>query len=96
MARDRQLRKKVGIARGFELLPWEVVHHKDRNPSNNLPENLEIVDEVDHRQFHRKDSHRANKLAAQASYVRLEAYLNDQRDILWSHLAQIDLSEIAR
>ena len=37
---------------GRKLEPGEVVHHKDFNPSNNLPENLQVMNEVEHRNYH--------------------------------------------
>jgi ribonucleoside-triphosphate reductase len=36
---------------GRELFPGEVVHHKDGNKLNNLPENLELFTSVEHRAY---------------------------------------------
>lgn len=38
---------------GRYLLPEELVHHKDENPSNNDPDNLEIMTRADHARHHR-------------------------------------------
>ena len=37
---------------GRELLPTEDVHHKDENPKNNNPNNLEIIDHRKHDAIH--------------------------------------------
>lgn len=37
---------------GRKLNPQEVVHHVDFNPSNNLPSNLKVMTEVEHRHYH--------------------------------------------
>ena len=37
---------------GRPLLPTEDVHHKDENPRNNNPENLEIIDHSTHDSMH--------------------------------------------
>lgn len=39
---------------GRKLEEWEEVHHRDRNPRNNLPENLEVLDAGKHREVHKK------------------------------------------
>lgn len=40
---------------GRRLLPDEVVHHKDRNRSNNEPSNLQVMSRADHSRLHRKE-----------------------------------------
>lgn len=37
---------------GRYLEPHEVVHHRDENPSNNAPENLELVSRAEHVRIH--------------------------------------------
>lgn len=32
------------------------IHHKDRDPSNNNPENLRVLTEKEHRDLHARDS----------------------------------------
>lgn len=40
---------------GRKLMPGEVVHHKDRNRSNNDPSNLEVMTLAEHTSMHRKE-----------------------------------------
>ena len=40
----REHRVVVEQSIGRRLEPWEVVHHKDGNPSNNAIDNLEVVE----------------------------------------------------
>jgi len=40
------------IILGRPLLPTEDVHHKDENPRNNDPENLEVIDHREHERKH--------------------------------------------
>jgi hypothetical protein len=42
---------------GRELLPDEVVHHKDQNKQNNNPENLELRDDSGHKAEHASKTH---------------------------------------
>lgn len=40
---------------GRLLLPGEIVHHKDRDPLNNHPENLQVMTQSDHRKLHARE-----------------------------------------
>ncbi len=46
---------------GRELLDNEVVHHIDRDTHNNLPENLIVMTQEEHIEYHKN-----NKLVAEA------------------------------
>lgn len=48
----REHRVIVEQALGRSLEPWEVVHHKDGNPSNNALENLEVIEHGAHTTEH--------------------------------------------
>lgn len=41
---------------GRDLLPEEVVHHKDRNRSNNDPSNLEVTTRTEHARQHLREA----------------------------------------
>lgn len=43
---------------GRKLEPWEIVHHKDENPSNNSLDNLQIVEFGQHTTEHHTGSRR--------------------------------------
>lgn len=46
-------RKVLAEALGRELMKNEIVHHKDENKLNNVPENLELVlDHIEHMKQH--------------------------------------------
>lgn len=45
---------------GRPLLRTEVVHHKDGNPSNNHPDNLEIITQSEHAKIHYKERKKDN------------------------------------
>ena len=47
---------------GRALLPTEDVHHKDENPRNNDPNNLEVIDHREHERQHAKDKKESGKL----------------------------------
>ena len=46
---------------GRPLLPTEDVHHKDENPRNNNPDNLEVIDHREHDRQHAIDSNFAKR-----------------------------------
>jgi hypothetical protein len=50
---------------GRPLKYWEVVHHKDRDKSNNSPNNLLVMSKKAHDQLHKRD---AKKHGPKASY----------------------------
>lgn len=47
---------------GRPLLPTEDVHHKDENPRNNNPDNLEVIDHREHEKQHAADKKASGKL----------------------------------
>ena len=47
---------------GRPLLPTEDVHHKDENPRNNDPDNLEVIDHCKHEKQHAEDKRNSGKL----------------------------------
>lgn len=53
-----------------DLLPNEIVHHKDFNSLNNDPNNLEVMDEAAHRAYHGKLTAEHNKLMWQDKEFR--------------------------
>ena len=52
MARKRWYRKKAEKILGRKLGPDEIVHHKDHNPENDDPGNLEVLTKEEHRILH--------------------------------------------
>jgi len=42
---------------GRPLREDEVVHHRDHDKQNNLPENLEVMTDFEHRSLHMTDRH---------------------------------------
>jgi len=44
---------------GRFLLPEEIVHHKDRDESNDSPDNLEIMSQQEHIELHRVEMQQA-------------------------------------
>lgn len=55
----REHRVIVEQSIGRRLDPWEIVHHRDGNPSNNLIENLEVVEFGTHTAEHHKGSRKS-------------------------------------
>lgn len=55
----REHRVVVEQSIGRRLEPWEVVHHKDGNPSNNAIENLEVVEFGAHTAEHHAGSRKS-------------------------------------
>jgi len=47
---------------GRPLLLTEDVHHKDENPRNNDPDNLEVIDHCEHERKHAKNKKESGKL----------------------------------
>lgn len=45
-------RQLIGILRGCPLQENEIVHHRDGDRRNNLPENLEVIKAQDHDRIH--------------------------------------------
>ena len=61
---------------GRPLRPGEVVHHKDGDPTNNRPENLEVFPSLgEHRRFHNLERSSAGKLHALDNEALLALYL---------------------
>lgn len=56
---DGRMYKHIIVAEsvlGRELLPGEIVHHKDKDPTNNSPENLIVFSSIgEHTRFHNLD-----------------------------------------
>lgn len=61
MGRDRRLREKVGKAIGRKLTADEIVHHKDGNPENNNPKNLEVLTRHESNIYHFKGKNALDK-----------------------------------
>lgn len=55
----REHRVLMELHIGRKLEPWELVHHRDENPSNNSIENLEIVEWGKHTAEHHKGSRKS-------------------------------------
>lgn len=69
------------------------VHHKNRNPKDNRPENLCLTTRAIHKAVHRHEK-RMERLFLED--IKREAEDFWETGVDWFHLKALDLSEIAR
>ena len=82
---------------GRRLEPWELVHHKDQDPSNNAIENLEVTTFGAHSTEHHSGSRRNyDTRRSMEAFALLREELKAERSIKADLLqALIDLQELA-
>lgn len=85
-------RRIAARAAGRRLLPGEEVHHKDRNPYNNHPDNLQIMLRRDHKRLHMLENRRRARWETRKLLNRMQADWDSADYILLSQLQGLDLS----
>jgi hypothetical protein len=85
-------RRVIARLIGRKLFTDEHVHHRNGDHEDNRPENWEVLSAKAHVQLHTR------QVKAQKYREWEQAKFEDTslEDILWSRIAKIDLSEIAR
>lgn len=75
---------------GRRLEPWEVVHHKDGNPSNNEIDNLDVVEFGAHTAEHHVGSRRsADARKSMEAFALLREELKSERSLKGELLAAL-------
>lgn len=84
----REHRVIVEQSIGRRLEPWEVVHHKDGNPSNNAIENLEVIEFGAH-----TAEHHAGTRKSYESRKSMEAFALMREELKAERAIKADLLE---
>lgn len=87
----REHRVIVERAIGRRLEPWEIVHHKDGNPSNNALENLEVMEFGAHTAQHSQGARKSYDTKRS-----MEAFALLREELKAERRAKADLLEAAK
>ena len=89
------------LGRRLKPFPYEVVHHKDRNPQNNSPDNLVVISQAEHTRIHlsgEKNHKYKGYRYKQNGYIYVKApkghpythkgYISEHRLVMEQHLGR--------
>ena len=81
----------VGLHLGRTLEPWELVHHKDGNSSNNEITNLEITNWSEHTKSHHRGTRRdGDARRSMEAFALMREQLKREREIKAELLAALE------